>query len=109
MITQIKSGLRPNKTEHAVFIDFETVSALKEINVKTVHWNGCFSFCKITGSPINAAKRLQFNLDVVPVPEVECMKNLREVVMPLFWVEEAAALNKTFVNILKYQLFLWVV
>ncbi|KAJ6635575.1 Sensory neuron membrane protein 1 [Pseudolycoriella hygida] len=84
LLTKIASGLMPNETEHAVFIDFET----------------------ITGSPVNAAKRLQFNLDVVPIPEVECMKNLPEVVMPLFWVEESAALNKTYVNILKYQLFL---
>lgn len=73
----------------------------------------CVSACKlnvselqITGSPVNAAKRLQFNLEVVPVKEVDCMKNLPEMVLPLFWVEESAALNKTYVNILKYQLFL---
>lgn len=62
---------------------------------------------QITGMEMNAAKRLQFNLDVVSIKEVECMKNLPEVVMPLFWVEESAPLNSTSNGVmLKYQLFL---
>lgn len=57
---------------------------------------------------MSAAKRMQFNIDLMPIPEVEVMNNLPEMVFPLFWVEEGADLNKTFVNMLKYQLFLLV-
>lgn len=57
----------------------------------------------MSGISLNAAKRLQFNLDVEPIEEVECMKSLPEAVMPLFWVEEGAPLNEAYVNTLKYQ------
>lgn len=36
------------------------------------------------------------------------MKELPEMLFPLIWLEEGADLNKTFVNMLKYQLFLLV-
>lgn len=51
---------------------------------------------------MHAAKRLQFNLEVVPIEEIPYMSELREMYYPLFWVEESAALNKTFVRPIKY-------
>lgn len=60
----------------------------------------------MTGTPVYAAKRLQFNLEVVPIDEVPFMANVREMYYPLFWVEEGAALNKTFVNQIKYTVIL---
>lgn len=55
---------------------------------------------------MSAAKRLQFNIDLVQIPEIEVMRTVPEMVFPMVWVEEGVDLNKTFVNMLKYQLFL---
>ncbi|XP_037037286.1 uncharacterized protein LOC119074990 [Bradysia coprophila] len=84
LLEKVESGLEPNKDKHAIFLDFEIIS----------------------GTPMSAAKRIQFNIDLVPLQEIEVMKELPEMLFPLLWLEEGADLNKTFVNMLKYQLFL---
>lgn len=52
------------------------------------------NFQQLTGTPLSAAKRMQFNLEVKPIPEIEMMKNLPEVILPFFWVEESIVLDK---------------
>lgn len=61
----------------------------------------------MTGTPFSAGKRLQFNLDVVPIPEVEMMKGMRKMVFPTFWIEEGANLPPAFTDPLK-KMFLCV-
>lgn len=60
----------------------------------------------MSGTPVSAAKRLQFNLEVVPVEEVEILKDVQEMLYPLFWVEEGASLNDTFAAIIRNSLIL---
>lgn len=43
-----------------------------------------------------------------PIEAISIMANMPEVVYPMFWVEEGVAMNKTYTNMLKYQLFLLV-
>ncbi|XP_055389954.1 sensory neuron membrane protein 1-like [Condylostylus longicornis] len=72
-------GLSPKDEKHLNIVDLERVS----------------------GMPFKAVKRIQFNLDQEPVKEVEPLANVRKMVMPLFWVEEGVAVNKTYVNMVR--------
>lgn len=51
----------------------------------------------MTGSPLAAAKRLQFNLEVKPIPDVDIMATMPDLLFPLFWVEEGK-INNLFDN-----------
>ncbi|KAL5276348.1 Snmp1 family protein [Megaselia abdita] len=77
-------GLSPNETRHKTFMDFEM----------------------ITGSPLNMAKRIQFNLDVEPIDTLDVMKNLSRMVMPMFWVEEQLAVPTAITDKIKGSLYL---
>lgn len=54
-----------------------------------------------------AAKRLQINLDVVPIGAIDSMKHLPEVLMPLMWIEEitttAPVNGHAYINTSNYQ------
>lgn len=47
-----------------------------------------------------------FSFELEAVAEVDVMANISKVTLPVFWIEEGLDLNKTFTNLLKYQLFL---
>nr|QRF70962.1 sensory neuron membrane protein [Semiothisa cinerearia] len=76
-------GLNPNVDEHAIEIDFEPIS----------------------GTPMVAKQRIQFNIELIKTEKYDVFKNLPNTIAPIFWIEEGLALNKTFVNMLKFQLF----
>lgn len=112
LLENIASGMSPNKKDHGIYLLFEIVS-IKLLCTKSIVSNRiCFSCSSVfvcfqmSGTPVSAAKRLQFNLDVVGIPEVEIMKDLRKMVFPLFWIEEGAHLSPAFTNQLKKTLFL---
>lgn len=75
-------GLTPNDAEHRTQVHFE----------------------KTTGGPVIATQRVQFNLGMVPLEEIAVMNHLPEVILPLFWIDEGVALNKTYTNMIKHQL-----
>ncbi|CAH2267508.1 jg22596 [Pararge aegeria aegeria] len=77
-------GLSPAVNEHEIAIDFEP----------------------ITGTPMVARQRVQFSMLLLKTEKIELCKDLPMVIAPLFWIEEGLALNKTFVNMLKHQLFI---
>lgn len=63
------------------------------------------------GVPIDAAKRMQFNLPIKSIPKITLMKDLATAMHPIFWIEEVNSdSNKVIVNCcndftLKFQKF----
>ncbi|CAB0034284.1 unnamed protein product [Trichogramma brassicae] len=79
---QMVDGLDPSKDEHAVIVDFEP----------------------ITGTPLNARKRLQYNMMVHKVDKLRLMHNFSEALLPLFWVEEGVVLPEDLMSKIKMSL-----
>lgn len=49
---------------------------------------------------------MQFNIELQPLDDMSYMQTVPEMAFPMMWIEEGVNLNKTYVNMLKYQLFL---
>lgn len=48
----------------------------------------------MTGVVVSAAKRLQFSIEMKPIPEIEIMKTMPDVMIPLFWMQESLSLGE---------------
>ncbi|KAF9420724.1 hypothetical protein HW555_003072 [Spodoptera exigua] len=83
LLSKVK-GLNPDVNAHGIEIDFEPIS----------------------GTPLVARQRLQFNIQLLKTDKLDLCKDLSGDIVPLFWIEEGLALNKSFVNMLKHQLFI---
>lgn len=62
----------------------------------------------MSGIPLDATKRIQLNIEFSPIEVYEGAKNIAEMLVPLFWIEEGIVLKKPYTSILKYQLHLLV-
>ncbi|XP_049943966.1 sensory neuron membrane protein 1-like isoform X3 [Schistocerca serialis cubense] len=76
---QTVSGLRPTKENHELFMVFEST----------------------TGSPMEARKRLQFNMFLHKINKIDLLANVPYALMPLIWVEEGLALEEKYVSTLR--------
>ncbi|XP_033218894.1 sensory neuron membrane protein 1-like isoform X2 [Belonocnema kinseyi] len=65
--------------EHEIFVEFEPM----------------------TGTPVSARKRLQFNIFIQPIDKLKLMKNFPYALLPLLWVEEGILLEGDFIKQLK--------
>ncbi|XP_015114525.1 sensory neuron membrane protein 1 [Diachasma alloeum] len=72
-------GLKPNKEDHEIFMNFVALA----------------------GAPIEARKRLQFNMFIHAVEKFKLMKTFPDALLPLFWVEEGVALDDEYLAPLK--------
>lgn len=61
---------------------------------------------QVSGVPLNAAGRIQINLELEAEPEIEILSKLPKMIFPLFWFEITVDLPEYLVNLLKYTLFL---
>ncbi|XP_077281614.1 sensory neuron membrane protein 1-like isoform X1 [Temnothorax americanus] len=60
-----------------------------------------FNFDPMTGTPIKAYKKIQFNVLVGPIPKLRLMKNFPEVLFPIFWIEDGLELGDILIKPLK--------
>lgn len=60
-----------------------------------------FDFDAMTGTPIMAYKKIQFNVLVGPIPKLKLMKAFPEALFPIFWVEDGIELGKVLIKPLK--------
>ncbi|XP_070167868.1 sensory neuron membrane protein 1-like isoform X3 [Polyergus mexicanus] len=72
-------GLNPNPKKHQMTFDFEVM----------------------TGTPIRAYKKIQFNVLVGPVPKLKLMKSFPEVLFPIFYIEDGLELGDVLIKPLK--------
>nr|AZB52756.1 sensory neuron membrane protein 1 [Heortia vitessoides] len=77
-------GLNPDVNEHGIELDFEPIS----------------------GTPLTAKQRVQFNIILLKTDKMELFKNLPGTMAPLFWIEESLVLPNSFIKMLKNMLFL---
>ncbi|BES93072.1 Sensory neuron membrane protein 1 [Nesidiocoris tenuis] len=75
-------GLRPNKDKHEIIFVMEP----------------------ITGVPLQARKRFQFNVDMHPIQFVNLTKNLRPTLFPVLWLEESLDLGPEIMGFLQARL-----
>ncbi|KYN23106.1 Scavenger receptor class B member 1 [Trachymyrmex cornetzi] len=60
-----------------------------------------FNFDPMTGTPMKAYKKIQFNVIVGPIPKLRLMKSFPEALFPLFWVEDGLELGNILIKPLK--------
>ncbi|XP_025268755.1 sensory neuron membrane protein 1 isoform X2 [Camponotus floridanus] len=72
-------GLNPDPEKHQMTFDFEIM----------------------TGTPIRAYKKIQFNVLVGPIPKLKLMKSFPEVLFPIFYVEDGLELGEVLIKPLK--------
>ncbi|XP_072748118.1 sensory neuron membrane protein 1-like isoform X2 [Anoplolepis gracilipes] len=72
-------GLNPDPKKHQMTFDFEIM----------------------TGTPIKAYKKIQFNVLVGPIPKLKLMKSFPEVLFPLFYIEDGLELGNVLIKPLK--------
>ncbi|EZA62031.1 Sensory neuron membrane protein [Ooceraea biroi] len=72
-------GLNPDPMKHQMTFDFEPM----------------------TGTPIRAYKKIQFNVLVGPVPKLKLMDSFPEALFPIFWIEDGLELGNILIKPLK--------
>lgn len=60
-----------------------------------------FDFEPMTGTPLRASKKIQFNVIVGPIPKLRLMKSFPEALFPIFWVDDGIELGPILIKPLK--------
>ncbi|CAG0899946.1 unnamed protein product, partial [Darwinula stevensoni] len=80
----IVEGLEPRKEWHQTFVDLEPV------RIHTLSY--------LTGTILNASKKLQVNFKLRPVEHYPSFANVTEMLFPIFWMNESVTLPQEFAD-----------
>ncbi|KAL0280750.1 UNVERIFIED_CONTAM: hypothetical protein PYX00_001958 [Menopon gallinae] len=79
---EMVSGLEPDPAKHGIFVDLEPN----------------------TGYPLRGAIRVQMNILLKNMPDVDCMKNFPGKIIPMLWLDEGVELTDELVDEVKSRL-----
>lgn len=82
-------GLKPNKSLHHTYFKINPVSFQHLLSEqKTI--NSLYVFKQSIGVPVEGKVRIQLNLKVQQAKHINAVKNFRDIVFPIVWVEEVS-------------------
>lgn len=87
-------GVTPDPVSFARGIwDFIQLGLKEYIAITQEKHQMTFDFDPMTGTPIRAYKKIQFNVLIGPVPKLKLMKSFPEALFPIFWIEDGLELG----------------
>ncbi|RZC31976.1 sensory neuron membrane protein 1-like, partial [Asbolus verrucosus] len=86
---------------HFLLVDEKVQKTVKGLNPVTEEHIVRMLMQPMLGVPLEAQKRLQFNLPIQPIKKISLMKTLPQALHPIFWVEEGIVLEGVLLRMIK--------
>ncbi|XP_050517986.1 sensory neuron membrane protein 1-like [Diabrotica virgifera virgifera] len=90
---------------HLLYGDKEYQETVIGMEANTMKHQSFIILEELSGLPLYAAQRIQFNMFLRPVEGMESLANMSKALMPLIWVEESLIIEDKYISLLQESLF----